>query len=151
MLEHSIGATIANLDACDHARYRSLIEPLVLNFAELSEDILAPIQHFPRHPFLLARFGSSALLSAASLARAHFKGKRAQALFAGMATHSVLSLEAPISAAVGLILIAAGHTSGWPILRGGAQTLPDALSRIFMTLAAASKPTTKFDNLFLLR
>src|SRR6516164_5510521 len=60
---------------------------------------------------------SSALLSAVSLARAQFSGKRAQALFAGMATHSVLSSEAPASAAVSLTLMAAGHASGWPILR----------------------------------
>ncbi len=78
---------------------------------------------------VLARFGASALLPAASLARSHFTGKRAQAFFAGVATHSVLSLEAPASAAVGLTLIAAGHASGWPILRGGAQALPDALAR----------------------
>jgi phytoene dehydrogenase-like protein len=129
MLEHSIEATVATLDACDGGRYRSLIAPLASEFAELSEDILGPIQHLPRHPVILARFGSSALLPAASLARSHFTGKRAQAFFAGMATHSVLSLEAPASAAVGLTLIAAGHASGWPILRGGAQALPDALAR----------------------
>jgi phytoene dehydrogenase-like protein len=129
MLEHSIEATVATLDACDGSRYRSLIAPLASQFAELAEDILGPIQHIPRHPVVLARFGSSALLPAASLARSHFTGKRAQAFFAGMATHSVLSLEAPASAAVGLTLIAAGHASGWPILRGGAQALPDALAR----------------------
>jgi phytoene dehydrogenase-like protein len=98
-------------------------------FAELSEDIFGPIQHVPRHPFVLARFASSALQSAASLARSHFTGKRAQAFFAGMATHSVLSLEAPASAAVALTLMAAGHANGWPILRGGAQALPDALAQ----------------------
>jgi phytoene dehydrogenase-like protein len=129
MLEHSIEATVATLDACDRSRYRSLIAPLTSEFAELSEDILRPIQRIPRHPFVLARFGLSALRPAATLARSHFSGKRAQAFFAGMATHSVLSLEAPASAAVGLALIAAGHASGWPILRGGAQALPDALAR----------------------
>jgi phytoene dehydrogenase-like protein len=129
LLEHSIEATVATLDACDGGRYCSLIAPLASEFAELAEDILGPIQHIARHPFVLARFGASALLPATSLARSHFTGKRAQAFFAGMATHSVLSLEAPASAAVGLILIAAGHASGWPILRGGAQALPDALAR----------------------
>jgi hypothetical protein len=64
--------------------------PLASEFVELAEDILGPIQHIPRHPFVLARFGSSAFLPAASLARFHFAGKRAQALFAGVATHSVL-------------------------------------------------------------
>jgi phytoene dehydrogenase-like protein len=129
MLEHSIEATAATLDGCDARRYLSLIAPLASEFAELSEDILGPIQHVPRHPVVLARFGSSALLPAASLAQSHFAGKRTQAFFAGMATHSVLSLEAPASAAVALTLIVAGHASGWPILRGGAQALPDALAR----------------------
>src|SRR5258708_33713169 len=95
----------------------------------MSEDILGPIRHVPRHPFLLARFGLPALLPASALARHRFTGKRAQAFFAGMATHSVLSLKAPASAAVGLTLLAAGHASGWPILRGGAQALPEALAR----------------------
>jgi phytoene dehydrogenase-like protein len=128
MLEHSIEATVATLDACDRNSYRSLVTPLVSQFTELVKDILGPIQHIPRHPFVLARFGLSALLSAASLARFHFAGKRARAFFAGIATHSVLPLEAPASAAVGLILMTAGHASGWPILRGGAQALPDALA-----------------------
>jgi hypothetical protein len=38
-------------------------------------------------------------------------------------------LETTASAGVGLTLIAAGHTGGWPILRGGAQSLTDALVR----------------------
>jgi phytoene dehydrogenase-like protein len=134
MLEHSIEATAATLDASDRSSYRSLVTPLASRFPELAEDILRPIRHIPLHPFGLARFASSALLRAASLARSHFAGKRGRALFAGMATHSVLSLEAPASAAVGLTLIAAGHTSGWPILRGGAQALPDALARYLRDL-----------------
>lgn len=129
MLEHSIEATVATLDPCDASRYRSLIARVASKFAELSEDIFGPIQHVPRHPFVLARFASSAIQSAVALARSHFTGKRAQAFFAGMATHSVLSLETPASAAVALTLMAAGHANGWPILRGGAQALPDALVR----------------------
>ena len=129
MLEHSIEATAATLDSRDASRYRSLVAPLASRFAELTEDILGPIQHIPRHPFVLTRFACSALWSAVSVARSHFTGKRAQAFFAGMATHSVLPLEAPASAAVGLTLIAAAHSSGWPILRGGAQALANALAR----------------------
>ncbi len=129
LLEHSIADTVANLDAADGRKYRSLLEPIADRFADLAEDILGPIPHIPRHPLLLARFGLSALLPAASLARSRFSGVRARALFAGMAAHSVLPLETPTSAAVGLVLMAAGHASGWPILRGGAQTLTDALAR----------------------
>ena len=134
LLEHSIEDTLANLDAFDRRKYRSLLEPLARDFADLAADILEPIQHIPRHPLLLARFGLSALLPAASLARSRFSGVRARALFAGMAAHSVLSLEAPASAAAGLVLMAAGHSSGWPIVHGGSQILSDALACYFESL-----------------
>ena len=127
-LEHSIEDTMVNIDSSDRRKYRSLLEPLADHFSELTSDLLGPIQHLPRHPLLLARFGLSALLPAASLARSRFSGVRARALFAGMAAHSVLSLESPGSAATGLVLMAAGHSSGWPIIRGGAQALTDALA-----------------------
>lgn len=129
LLGHTIEETVDHLDASDGRSYRSLFEPLAAHFAELTADILGPILHVPLHPALLARFGIPALLPAATLARLRFSGVRARALFAGMAAHSVVSLEAPASAAVGLVLIAAGHARGWPIVRGGAQVLSDALAR----------------------
>ena len=134
LLEHSIADTMANLDACDRRKYRSLLESLAAKFSELAGEILGPIPHIPRHPLVLARFGLSALLPAASLARSKFAGERARALFAGMAAHSVLPLEAPGSAAVAFVLMAAGHAVGWPILRGGAQSLADALAQHFGSL-----------------
>jgi phytoene dehydrogenase-like protein len=134
MLEHSIDDTVANLDAFDGRKYRSLLEPLARGFADLAVDLLKPLQHIPHHPLLLARLGLSALLPGVSLARSRFSGVRARALFAGMAAHSALSLEAPGSAAVALVLMAAGHASGWPIVRGGAQTLTDALVRHLVSL-----------------
>src|SRR5580704_5556145 len=85
LLEHSIEATAANLDSSDRRSYRSLFDPLVRHFPQLVSELLGPIQHLPQHPLLLARFGLSALLPAASLARSRFSGARARALFAGMA------------------------------------------------------------------
>jgi phytoene dehydrogenase-like protein len=134
LLEHSIDETSENLDSSDRRKYRSLIEPLAEHFSELTMDLLGPILHFPRRPFLFARFGLSALIPAASLARSRFSGVRARALFAGMAAHSVLSLESLGSAATALVLMAAGHSSGWPIVKGGAQLLTDALARHLISL-----------------
>ena len=137
VIERSIDRTVDWLDECDRRPYRSLIEPLVRSFGGLVEEVLGPIRHIPRHPFLLALFGSMALLPAAALARFHFKGKRAQALFGGVTTHSILPLESTASSAVGLILLAAGHASGWPILRGGAQSLTNLLIRHLVDLGGA--------------
>jgi phytoene dehydrogenase-like protein len=134
VVERSIDATVDWLDECDKRAYRSILEPLVRNFAELVEEVLGPVQHIPRHPLLLARFGSMALFSAVAFARSHFKGRRAQALFGGVSTHSILPLESTASSAVGLILLAAGHSGGWPILRGGAQSLTNVLIRHLVEL-----------------
>ena len=137
MLEHSIADTVQTLDAGDRATYRTILERIARDFPQLTEDILGPIVHLPKHPLVLARFGVSALFPAAAFARSRFVGRRAQALFAGMAAHSVLPLETPTSAAVALVLLAAGHASGWPVLRGGAQSLTDLLARHFASLGGA--------------
>jgi phytoene dehydrogenase-like protein len=149
LLERSLADTADNLDDVDRRSYRLLLEPLAEGFAELTADILGPVQHIPKHPLLLARFGLSALLPAASLARSRFSGVRARALFAGVAAHSVLSLETPGSAAVGLVLMAAGYAYGWPIVEGGAQTLADGLAHHFESLGGCietSNEVTKLPN-----
>ena len=50
-----------------------------------------------------------------------------RALFAGLAAHSFLALDQRLSSAVGLVLGAAAHVSGWPIASGGAQSITDAM------------------------
>jgi phytoene dehydrogenase-like protein len=82
----------------------------------------------------MARFGLKGIRSAASVARGRFREKRARALFAGLAAHSMLPLEAPGSAAFGLVLGIAAHVVGWPIARGGAQKLAGALISFARTL-----------------
>jgi phytoene dehydrogenase-like protein len=134
VLEHSIEETVANLDAVDRESYRALVGPFVEHFDALILEVLGPILHVPKHPFLLARFGLSALMPAVTLARSRFSGVRARALFAGMSAHSVLSLEAAASSAVSILLMAAGHARGWPIVRGGGQALTDELGHHFERL-----------------
>jgi phytoene dehydrogenase-like protein len=127
MLERSPAQTAAGLGA-DGAAYRRLIEPLVRAPDALFEEVLAPPRHVPRHPLLLARFARAGLRSASALARTRFEGQRARALLAGCAAHSMLPLEAPVTAAYGLVLAASGHAVGWPVTRGGSQRLADALA-----------------------
>ena len=135
MLEHDLQATCDGLgNSSDSAAYSSLIKPLADHWPSLCQEILGPIFHLPRSPLLLARFGVYAMLPAATLARSAFKGDRARALFAGMAAHSVLPLTNAFSAAVGLVLATAGHTTGWPIVEGGAQQLSNALANHFESL-----------------
>jgi phytoene dehydrogenase-like protein len=126
VLERDLQEATAALDE-DGAAWRGLFGPFVVHWNELARDALRPVRLLPEHPFLLARFGLDAFRSAQSLANQRFRSSRAKALFAGIAAHSVLSLDEPFSAAAGLLLGAAAHAVGWPIPRGGAQSITKAL------------------------
>ena len=125
LVEGSVDATAANLGP-DAARYRRLMGPLVAGWQGLLGDILGPLR-IPRHPMAMARFGLAALLPAATLARVAFRGDRARALLAGMASHAMMPLSTPATAAFGLVLGLVAHAIGWPMARGGSQRIADAL------------------------
>jgi phytoene dehydrogenase-like protein len=132
LLERSIDSTAAGLGP-DGEAWRRLVEPLVDAWPRLRHDVLAP-PHLPRHPLPMAKFGFHAIRSGRALAEAHFRGPRARALFAGLAAHSALPLEARPSAAIGLVLAIAAHAGGWPFPRGGAQRISDALAGCLRSL-----------------
>jgi phytoene dehydrogenase-like protein len=111
----------------DANSWRRLMEPFARTWQVLAPEVLAPIHLLTRHPFLLARFGLATLPPANTVAKFFFREERAKALFAGLAAHSFLSLNEPLSAAFGTLLGAAAHAVGWPIPRGGAQSITDAL------------------------
>ncbi len=111
----------------DASAYRRLMRPLAADWSKLAPEFLQPMLHVSRHSFSLARFGLGAIFPAKSLATFLFRSEEARALFAGLAAHSFLPLEAAASAAVALVLGAAGHAVGWPIPRGGSQAIANAL------------------------
>jgi phytoene dehydrogenase-like protein len=133
ILDRSIDTTAANLGP-DGEAWRRLMEPLVDAWPRIRHDVLGPLIRIPRHPLLMARFGVHALRPARALAESRFRGPRARALFAGIAAHSMLPLEAMPSAAVGMALAICGHTSGWPLPRGGSQRIADSLAGYLRSL-----------------
>ncbi len=132
-LYRSLEETAAALGA-DGAAYRRLMAPLLERWQALMDETLQPLLHLPRHPLLLARFGLQAIRPARSLAEARFAGEPARALFAGIAAHATLPLEQLASSAFGLVLGLLGHAVGWPMPRGGAQQVADALAAHLRTL-----------------
>ncbi|WP_242355756.1 NAD(P)/FAD-dependent oxidoreductase [Anaeromyxobacter sp. SG64] len=128
LLSRSFAATGDSLDGPDARAWRALLEPIADGFEALVEELFGGLLRVPRRPLLLARFGLPALVPAASLARARFRGPRARALLAGLAAHAQLPLERTPSAAFALVLGGAGHALGWPFPAGGAQAIADALA-----------------------
>jgi phytoene dehydrogenase-like protein len=127
MLERSLDASLSTLSP-DQSNYRRLLQPLLADWQSLISEILAPPLHLPSHPFAMLNFGWHAIFSAAALNRLCFRGERARALFAGLASHSITSLELAGSSAIGLVMAITAHAVGWPLPRGGSQQIANALA-----------------------
>src|SRR5712692_9656819 len=108
----------------DGQRWRRLLQPFVTHWTALSSEVLQPLHLFTRRPFLLARFGFTALPSASMLAHL-FREERTKALFAAAAAHAV----------------------GWPIPRGGAQSITNALCGHLASLGGTVKTSARIGKL----
>jgi len=133
MTERTVEATAAGLGR-DAAAYRRLMGLFTANAEALFDELLGPLNIPPRHLSALATFGPFALLPAMQMAQWVFREERARAQFAGMAAHSVLSLNRVGTSAFGLMLAISAHTAGWAFPRGGAQKIADALAAYFISL-----------------
>ena len=131
----------------DGPAWRRLMEPLATHWTEMADDILRPLLAWPRHPLLLARFGMHALPSANYVARHKLRTERARALFAGLSAHSFLGLDQTLSASFGVVMGASAHAVGWPIPRGGSQSITNALSGHLAALGGRIQTSTRIESL----
>jgi phytoene dehydrogenase-like protein len=129
----------------DAAAYRALFEPLVSNWHLLARELLKPIG-WTSHPVLMARFGWNAIQSAAHLTSSRFQNERTRTLLAGLAAHSTLRMEDPISAAFALMLGASAHAVGWPVARGGSQSIASALQSVLRSLGGRVITRSRIDQ-----
>ncbi|MBF6289566.1 phytoene desaturase family protein [Nocardia cyriacigeorgica] len=128
VLYRSVDDTAAGLGD-DGARWRLAFARPAARFDALAEDIMGPLLHLPRHPLTLARFGAPTVLPASAVAR-WFRTTEGRALFGGIAAHTFRPLHYPMTAAIGMGIIAAGHRHGWPVAEGGSQAITDALTAL---------------------
>jgi phytoene dehydrogenase-like protein len=130
----------------DGRAWRKMVQPFVEHWTEFAPDVLSPMPSIPKHPWLMARFGFSAPASARKIAH-RFHNQRTQALFAGMAAHSFLGLDQPITGSFGLMMAIPAHVVGWPIPRGGSQSLTSALIGYLEKHGGTVKTSSRVDNL----
>jgi len=123
-----------------------LVQPFVQHWQEFAPGVLRPVTFFPKHPLLMARFALDALPSAKAIA-SRFKTDRARALFAGFAAHSFLALDEPLSGAFGMVFAITAHAVGWPIPRGGAQSITNALCSYLSSLGGSVRTSSRVESL----
>jgi phytoene dehydrogenase-like protein len=145
MLERDLNETKVSL-GIDGPAWDRLMRPFVERWNDFAPEVLRPVSFAPRHPWMMARFGMVALRSAEFVAR-RFRSERTRALFAGLAAHSLLALDEPLSAAFAILMAVPAHAVGWPIPRGGAQALTNALCSFLSTLGGNVNTSSPVQNL----
>ncbi|MGV0594401.1 phytoene desaturase family protein [Mycolicibacterium porcinum] len=132
LLYRSVDQTAVALGA-DGSRWRRAFGGPSVKFDTLAQDIMGPLLRVPRHPLALARFGVPTVLPASVFSRL-FRTEPARALFGGVAAHTFRPLHYPLTSAIGLGIITAGHRHGWAVAQGGSQAITDALAAVLAEL-----------------
>lgn len=145
VLERSIAETELGL-GIDGATWRSLFGGPTRSGYDLIDSLLAPLTIPPRHPLALAGYAPNGIRSAAALAK-RFPGDEGPALLAGMAAHSMLPLTKAITGGMGIMFGVLGHLVGWPVVRGGSQSLADGLVSLLESLGGEVQLGTEVRSL----
>ncbi|MEV7193579.1 NAD(P)/FAD-dependent oxidoreductase [Streptomyces sp. NPDC093510] len=137
VLSRSVAETAASFGPRDAGAYRRLVEPFLPRWDVLLRDFMSlPMSSLPRDPVTLARFGLAGLPPSTWLMR-RFRDDRARALFAGLVAHVIAPLDGIITGGVGMVFALAAHARGWPVARGGSQSISDALTAYLKDLGGS--------------
>lgn len=130
----------------DGQAWSELMRPFVEHWNEFIAEALQAVPFIPKHALLMGRFAILAVQPASLIVR-RFRNERTRALFGGLAAHSFLSLSETLSGAFGMLMAVSAHAVGWPIARGGAQSLTNALCGVLSSLGGKVITSLPVQNL----
>ena len=113
----------------DGATYARLYKPLlrrlegVMDFAQGGSML-----RWPKDPLAALITGLRTLEQGSPAWNLRFREEAAPALITGVAAHSIGKMPSLATSAVGIVLGALGHASGWPVPLGGSRAITDALA-----------------------
>ena len=145
LILRDLAATAAVLGR-DGPVWRGLFGHASRRFDAVAGDLLGPLVRVPRHPVSTARVGAVSVLPAATVA-SWFPTPRGAALFGGLAAHAIQPLHRPMTAAVGVMLGAAGHAAGWPVAEGGSASIWRAMVALLEDLGGQVVTGARIDDL----
>lgn len=131
-IQCSIEATAAELGA-DADNYKKIFSPLIQEWPAIRSAFVGPL-HASAYSKTKTKFASYAISSGSYFVKHLFNTDAARAVFAGMAAHSMLPLNQLTSSSIAIVLNTMAHINGWPLPKGGAQQITNALAGCFKNL-----------------
>ncbi|MDJ1370782.1 phytoene desaturase family protein [Gulosibacter molinativorax] len=113
----------------DGEAYRRLFAPMLARLeGVLDFGLGGSMLRWPKSLPAAIAMGLRTLEQGSPLWNARFREDAAPALISGVAAHSIGTMPALSTAAVGLVLSVTGHAGGWPVPVGGSQAISRALA-----------------------
>jgi phytoene dehydrogenase-like protein len=112
----------------DGPAWRSLVGPLAEHWESMVGLLLSDFRSLPRDPRTAARFAAGVLEQGSPAWNRRWSGDVAPALLTGVSAHAIRPPRGPIPAGAGLLLAGLAHGVGWPVPRGGSQSIVDAMT-----------------------
>jgi phytoene dehydrogenase-like protein len=128
-IQSSIEATAIQF-GIDADNYKRTFSTLVQEWPDVRSAFVAPL-HASALSNAKVKFAWYALSSANHFAKQQFVTNKAQSVFAGMGAHSMLPLNKLTTSSMAIVLNILAHINGWPLPKGGAQQITNALAACF--------------------
>lgn len=128
-IQYSIEETAAQLGK-DAGNYKRFFSTLVKEWPSIRSAFVGPL-HISSYSNARTKFAYYALSSASHFVKHHYNTGAAQSVFAGMAAHSMLPLNKLTTSSMAIVLNILAHVNSWPLPKGGAQQITNALTACF--------------------
>ena len=131
-IQSSIEMTVPQFGK-DANNYKRIFSPLIKEWPSIRSTFVGPL-HVSAYSNAKVKFAYYALSSGIHFAKNQFTTNAAQSVFAGMAAHSMLPLDKLTTSSIAIVLNLMAHINGWPLPKGGAQQITNALEACFKKL-----------------
>ncbi|MGV1034242.1 MAG: phytoene desaturase family protein [Microbacteriaceae bacterium] len=128
---HDLDRTAEGLGV-DAGAWRGLFAPLIPHIDGIVDFTGSQLLRWPAHPLAALQYGLRVIEQGSRAQNLRFRGEIAPALLTGAIAHAAGRLPSLAGAGAGMLLAAHGHAGGWPVPRGGAQAIADALLGAFI-------------------
>lgn len=115
---------------CDGRAYQAFYQPLLNRLDGVIDFALGgSMLRLPTSPVASVMTAMRTFEQGTKLWNLRFREEAAPALISGVAAHSIGRMPNLATSAVGVVLGALGHATGWPVPLGGSRTITDVLAQ----------------------
>lgn len=119
--------TVAGLGP-DGRAWRALMKPLLRRLDGVIDFAQGGLLRIPEDPLAVLRYGLRTLAQGTHAWNLGFKGDIAPAMLTGVSAHAIGRLPSVATSGAGLLLGVLAHAQGWPVPKGGSQSIAHALA-----------------------